>query len=373
MFIKKIYLKNDFEGYIIEETSLSRLNVLVGVSGAGKTSFIRAISLLKSVSDGESQHGVEWSLDLIDNENNEVTWSGKYSKKLYMADGEFKNFILNEKIIVNKKLVLTRTKDKTTLNGTELPALDHTQSSLFTLRNESQLKVIHSSLESVIIIGDVSRAHAQMSQMPTIPETEFKRMLSEIANHPKDGKLEISTLNCRVGIYLNEKFCRDKFEEFEFVYKSIFPTVESIVPQVKVVRKENNLLGIFIEIKLKSGETIQQQNISSGMFKTMMILAELMLSEKESLIAIDEIENGLGVNCLPDIIDQINESNKQVIISSHHPRVIDGISLSNWKIVTRKNKSITVTNASEVIDTKSSHDNFIKLINNKIYMDGNKV
>ena len=41
------------------------LNLLVGISGAGKTSILKAISNLKRIANGASVNGVKWDVEFL--------------------------------------------------------------------------------------------------------------------------------------------------------------------------------------------------------------------------------------------------------------------------------------------------------------------
>lgn len=45
------------------------LNLLVGISGAGKTSILKAISNLKRITNGASINGVKWDVELLTNDH----------------------------------------------------------------------------------------------------------------------------------------------------------------------------------------------------------------------------------------------------------------------------------------------------------------
>jgi Fe-S cluster assembly ATPase SufC len=114
-------------------------------------------------------------------------------------------------------------------------------------------------------------------------------------------------------------------------------------------------------------------NISSGMLKTLMHIAELYLLPDDSVVLIDEFENSLGVNCLDEVTANIlnQESGKQqFIITSHHPYVINNIDPEYWKLVTRKGNVVQVRDSSEFDLGASKHSAFTKLMNLDEYEGG---
>ena len=81
-----------------------------------------------------------------------------------------------------------------------------------------------------------------------------------------------------------------------------------------------------------------QQDISNGMLKTIYYIVELFTMSEDSLVLIDEFENGLGVNCI-DILSELMLSERndlQFIITSHHPQIINAIDKDKWRIIDRE-------------------------------------
>ena len=92
------------------------LNLLVGVSGAGKTSILRAIYSLKEIANGRSLNGVEWSVCFsIDNDS--YHWKGKFETKKYIQfslteEEDDQGFsVLSEHLKKNEQTVVERNRE----------------------------------------------------------------------------------------------------------------------------------------------------------------------------------------------------------------------------------------------------------------------
>jgi AAA15 family ATPase/GTPase len=135
------------------------------------------------------------------------------------------------------------------------------------------------------------------------------------------------------------------------------------------------ILDFPIQIKEKGvNNWIFQNNISSGMLKTLIHISELYLSPEGTVILIDEFENSLGINCIDVVTDLLVENrNIQFILTSHHPYIINNIGMEHWKIVTRKGGVVTVIDAKDLNLGKSRHQAFMQLINLEEYSEGIKV
>ena len=113
------------------------------------------------------------------------------------------------------------------------------------------------------------------------------------------------------------------------------------------------------------GRTLLQNDISNGMLKTIYYIVELYTMSKDSLVLIDEFENGLGVNCI-DLLSEIllyDRKDIQYIITSHHPKIINGIDQSRWKIIDRDRMIVMNSDSDSYGIGNSQHEAYFNLIN----------
>ena len=159
----------------------------------------------------------------------------------------------------------------------------------------------------------------------------------------------------------------------------MFPQVETIkVEPLDSSKLQGDIpffvkLAPFIQFKeVENPNWIPIMEMSAGMYRTLIHIIELYLSASGTVILIDEFENSLGVNCIDELTNAIKGAihRIQFIITSHHPYIINNISPSNWKIVTRKGKNIIAQDAAELNFNKSKHEAFIQLINLPSYQTG---
>ena len=77
---------------------------------------------------------------------------------------------------------------------------------------------------------------------------------------------------------------------------------------------------------------------------------------------IDEFENGLGLNCMGPLLEQIvTREDLQLILSSHHPYIINNIPNEAWQIITSEQSTIHVQSAEEFGIGKTKYDAFFEL------------
>jgi predicted ATPase len=207
-------------------------------------------------------------------------------------------------------------------------------------------------------------------------EEEVKKILSSENKSIKDLSIFGRRLDAKQRIIFSSKYDKETFEEFSFIYTSVFPSVKAIV--IKAVRDIANTSNstdnksYVIQLKMSDDTLIEQGAISSGMFKTMIVLADIIMSSDDSVILMDEIENSLGINCLQEVLNELILSDKQIILTTHHPKIINKAPKKSWKIVSREGGVISAYNADAINSTGNHHDPFFQLINSEIYKNGNQ-
>ncbi|KHG42637.1 hypothetical protein OA07_03850 [Aphanizomenon flos-aquae 2012/KM1/D3] len=136
----------------LEPIQFSELNLLVGVSGVGKTRILKAILDLKKISEGESLNGIAWDVDFT-YENNQYHWSGEFecniSDTLILEDGEDKfsnNSNVNmkkESLYKNGELIIDRNESEIKFKNNTLPIkLSQIQSVVETLSGEPDIAAV---------------------------------------------------------------------------------------------------------------------------------------------------------------------------------------------------------------------------------------
>ncbi|MCZ4339407.1 AAA family ATPase [Shewanella colwelliana] len=380
MIIKSLTFKDSINKIDIEKINFDHMTVFVGTSGAGKTTIMNALATIKDIAKGESSPGDSWEFEFIDNEQRIINWKGKFSTSIDLDDNEEEvSNIESEEVTIDGVQIIERKKNKILFANTSLPSLDKYKSMLYLLRDDDLIKTIYSSIERIVLISNDCHSHTQADALRLISNSFVNQVKKKLKEDSCSGIRHIDNihLSCREKIYFSKNFDENAFDDFEFIYTSIFPSVKSIKVELKnryskLGTNSNSAKSVvFISLELENGEKVSQPAISSGMFKSMMILADLILSNHNEVIIIDEVENSLGINCLPDIITEMKGSRMQCIFSTHHPKIINDISPNNWQIVNRQNNTIKCYKSEELIKSESKHDKFIQLMNNDIYLNGN--
>lgn len=365
----------------LKKIEFGKTNLLVGISGAGKTTIMNAFGTIKSIASGKSSPGDKWTIRFISIDKKNISWSGEFSSEIDY-DEENKSVLLNEEILLDGKILYSKNDGVSFLNGTKLPALDKFKSIIHSLRDDDSLRDIYNSLQAMTFIS--SNGRSLLDERMIIYFNDVTEKALSKAN--KDNKITsfdqvnelFPSLDIRHKLFFCHKYDKERFDDFSFLFKTIFPNVKEIKPTTRRAPSQNgstssNRRGVSISLVMEDDSIVSQETISSGMFKSMMIMAYIYLGVGNNVLFIDEIENGLGVNCLPDIISELQSASIQTIISTHHPRIINEITPKDWRIVTRNGCVISANKATEIMESTSAHDSFIKLINSKQYRSSGSI
>ncbi|NEP58744.1 MAG: ATP-binding protein, partial [Symploca sp. SIO2G7] len=344
MKIKKIeYQDQEYEWKIETLELLPNLTLLVGGSGAGKTQILNSIFSLKKIANGASFNGVRWDICFVTEDSVNYRWKGEFKTKkidelfpeiISSEEDEFD--IIEESFYKDNQKIIERNSQGIFFKNEKMPKLSPSQSLVELFQREEDIAPAKENLDKIIF----SKPYKAFEDAGII-------FLSVLPKDDNYSLIDIQNSNFTVPIklLLINQYIPEIFQKIKNKFIKIFPQIQDI----KVDSVSGNYGSFFVYIKIKEKgitDWISQENISSGMYKTLIHLSELFLTPEGSVILIDEFENSLGINCIDSVTDLILENrNLQFIITSHHPYVINNISPEFWKIVLRKGGSISTKNA----------------------------
>jgi hypothetical protein len=367
MQIKKLeYYDDEYKWKLKEVDFLPNLNLLVGVSGVGKTRILRAIYSLKSIANGASLNGVKWNVCFIADNDLEYTWSGEFETRKdsisinESSEEDEQVKLINEKLVCSNKDVLIERKDsEIILNGNKTPKLSPFESVVELLKQEDQIAPVKESLDK-IILADSER----VDRAWRLPVSIFKKF-----EKASLSALQESGLPVPIKLSILYRTLPEEFNKIKEALISVFPNVSDV--KVETIKDDDMPIALSKLLKEATTVSIKEkgvkdwiENISSGMLKTLMYISEIYLAPENCIILIDEFENSLGVNCLDSVTEFVlNNKKLQFIITSHHPYIINNVSPAYWKIVTRKAGLVIVKNSEDFHISESRQKAFIDLIN----------
>jgi predicted ATPase len=377
------YCDYEYDWTLNEFQLLPDLNLIVGVSGAGKTKIIQAITNLQKIANGASFNGVEWGISFSTQDNVLYHWYGKFETKKLLStiiensenkeDKQDKFRLLEECLFKenadrNVENIINRSQEGIIFKGETTIKLSRFESVLKLLSEEEDILLVKKELDLINRFSNQIGEYSAINLLRSLSKTEY--------DNPSLETIQTSNLPTDIKLHLTARHHPSIFQSIKNGFLEIFTTIEDL--KIDYLNNSDDempfgiAVGTFLKkipiiyIKEKGVENwIRENQISSGMLKSLMYISEQYLSPKGSVILIDQFEDSLGVNCIDSITDILtNQDNDlQFIITSHHPYVINNISPKCWKIVTRQGGVVTVKDAEEYHISSSRQKAFIDLIN----------
>jgi AAA15 family ATPase/GTPase len=359
------------DNFIFEATNFSRINLLVGDSGTGKTRFLNTIdNFFKQLVSSNIRFKGKWDVDF---EVAGISYNYRLSV-IQSTRSPREKTIESEILTKGNKELFNRSNGSIVWKGNKMPKLSSEQA-CFSLLEDDEITPIYLDMKKVIarrFSGDELIANFQigtvLSNAPDNPVPPHIKSLGDLAVEPVDFHNKM---------YILKIFSPADYKRVIELIRAAFPIIEQADIQdiIKVLPNFQGLHTHVFSIREKNIEKwIAANNISSGMQKIFLLILDTVLLQDAGILLIDEYENSLGIsaiNFLPDLLDTISE-NCQFIITSHHPYIINKIPIESWKVFHREGIQVHITNGDHLKEkySKSSQDNFVQLINDPIYKNG---
>ncbi|MBF0629082.1 MAG: ATP-binding protein [Magnetococcales bacterium] len=331
----------------LRKTCFTPFNLLVGPSGVGKTKILKSIQAMFNLATKEEKRRPECSLTLcMEIQNRTYQWEAK-SKN---------GSIQRESISIDKNPFIDRdtNSDYFDFDGKQLPQITESSSVINTYKKNPAIAPLYLAMKSLITC-ETDLAEESENNNEFDAEDIFNATVFD------DDTVLIDKL------WIAKEKHPDVFQETQERFIEIFPTIQEIIVEEHYYETGGRQKKYKV-FKLKENNVVLPSHyISSGMRRALGILLDLALAPKGAIFLIDEIENSLGVNCLPQIVDAMLEraGEVQFIVTSHHPYVINNIPYKDWRLVRRKGSEVWVQETSEIhaLQSWSAQDPFMLLIN----------
>ncbi|MBS1902301.1 MAG: ATP-binding protein [Bacteroidetes bacterium] len=358
----------------LERTYFDDFNLLVGVSGVGKSLILRAILSLHEIAHGASVSGLTWSAEFEASGNKRYVWEGEFenigvlkvpAKYERQATAENAPRILRETINLGGAEVARRGPGGVFFENKQVePKLSSSESLISLFEEEDKLFELVWGLKKMFL-HDQSRAElpwfTDSSAWPNKPTYADAQSIIAV---PYTSEFKL------IELY---RYFPEEVAPIFGAFKEIFPTVEDlrfVQPSVENLDREDNE-RYLLQIR-EADRWIRSENVSSGMRRTLSNLADLYLASPGSIVLIDEFENSMGVNCLDFVTNVILSKRKdiQFIITSHHPYIINQVPMPSWRVVLRRGHVVSVRDAGDLGLGLSKHDAFLQLLNSEPFTEG---
>ncbi len=362
--LKWIEFENLRTGLKIERVVFNDdITLLVGLSGVGKTRILNAIEYSLKLAVNKNLRLEPYNTTLCFQIGEEVyVWSYRiqqdHTEDIFESK-EIKYFFAYEKLQnIKGDILMQRTPDTIQVTGYDkVPTPKKDESLLVQYSEDAFVKPIISEmlkLYPIEIEMDVRGAIAQESF--NMFKAKIKESFKENEKQPFE---KFSHLPVPLKIYITKKYYPQMYAQIFSAVKELFMEINSIDI---VEDPDREIYMVAIDVY---GKRLLQHEISNGMLKTIYYIVELITMSKNSLVLIDEFENGLGVNCI-DVLAELllgERRDLQFVITSHHPKIINQISNKKWKIIERDIATVKNFTAEEYGIMHSQHDAYFNLIN----------
>jgi predicted ATPase len=369
------------DNFSFDETTFSRVNLIVGDSGTGKSRFVNTIDNFfkqlvgdnKTVVNGQivtSKLLFPGSWDVDFESDGEV-----YSYKLEVSQStkSQQNLSIENEILTHKGEVLfERKKDSILWKGQRMPKLSSDQT-CFALLDDDDILPLRNGMRKVIARRFYDNELRRNFQIGTVVSNTRN---TAIPPHIKSiGDLAVEPMDFHNKMYYLNVLSPSDYSKVVSLIKMAFPIIvdAGIQNLINVLPNFQGALNTHVFCIKERGinNWIPTHDISSGMQKLFLLILDTVLLQEGGILLIDEYENSLGVsaiNFLPDLIDNINEK-CQFIITSHHPYIINNIPIESWKVFHREGMHVHITDGKDLKEkySRSRQDHFVQLINDPLY------
>ena len=370
MKINWIEYENTRTGLKIDRVRFyNNLTLLVGLSGAGKTTILNAVSLFQDIVNRKYRKEMFDTVLIIgfEIESKNYEWHIKFGKNEelnnYKDEKEEKNIkipVLEEYFLIDGEFYFKKDSNGIIYNGKDMPGLSQTMSCINLFDNDYIVQKIVKEFHYISMYSTYSIAPKSINPVPYKVMERFGDNGNDVINSfIQEGAFDYAFYVKLCLLQENEMY--EIFDKIKQSYINIFNTVEDLYFEFDkstysytLYQKEKDVIS-----------PISIDNFSSGMLKILIFLTNLYTCEPGFIFLIDELENSFGVNCLDAMVEIIQdcEEDFQFIITSHHPYIINNIDVSDWNIVERKGSVINAIQAKDLKIGSTRRDAFFELIN----------
>ncbi len=361
--IRWIEFENLKTGLKIERVNFNQdITLLVGLSGVGKTQILNAVeySLNLAVDKDVIMRPYRVGLGILVHDDEyewfyEINEIGKDELIINEESGYEFSF---EKLLCNGKIIFERKNEKVSVIGYDKVPQPKKDESLILQYSEDE------NFENLISgIRKLYSVEIELAVRGGIRSVIFSRLKSKVIDTIKNEKNVEFKAFSHLPVALKLHIAKRYYPE---LYIKIFEAVKELFIEIEDIDvEEDSIREMYLVSVQVYGKKLLQHDISNGMLKTIYYIVELFTMSKDSLVLIDEFENGLGVNCI-DLLSELMLSERndlQFIITSHHPKIINAIDKDKWRIIDRDNCIVKNIGSSDYGIGNSQHDAYFNLVN----------
>jgi AAA domain, putative AbiEii toxin, Type IV TA system len=374
MKVQYFTYKSGYEEWELARTDFHpNLNLLVGASGVGKTKILTALMNIIGFGQGTTSSSfgnTSWEIAFDLAEGQHYVWRVKFQKE--QSNDILRPLIESETLTIDGISIFERDIKNTFFQGSKLPNLNREESLIVSLKQENLINPIFEAFftfenDNSISFNSIKEPYQNQSSL-----LSTYNLLAQIDIYKKQKNLRNAPLDYWYKFAIAYNVDKKSFNHIKEQFINTFPTVTDI--KFDAIFPDERWTILFIK-EAGVNKWIAQSDMSAGMFKTLNELTKIHFAAPNSLILIDEFENSLGVNCINAVTESIkyDDNDLQFIITSHHPYIINNISVKNWKIVTRDGGLVKTHSADEYGIGQSRLTAFMELQQVEAFLTGSSM
>ena len=389
MEIKKIQIKN-FKNFKDTTVNLNKFNAIVGECASGKSNFIEALKFLNEISEDFEKTILKHGTSLMQNvkiKNNQPTSfkilinynkplhnkkteiSKNFKSNIYYTDVEYElcfNFKGNKCNIISENIKF----DFSVYENEFLNSKLYTKNSLIYKNNGKEVKAKFKNNDEYcdleyfapqtilqIINNNIKQKPQLLINSPLnvipIPWIEIFKSISIYDFNPKfskniynNGDINLKEDGGNLSFILDDILNdNEKKEHFLLVLSNLLPYIENI--DVEHIRDNQR---IFLLFEKYADTPIFAPFVSDGTANILALICALYFSNNDVLI-FEEPERNIHPGLFIDLISMMKELNKQVIISTHSPEILDYCKLNDILLISRTKEGF-----SKITEPKNNND-----------------
>ena len=358
------YSGRTFDEWEFQETKLDNVNLIVGASGSGKTRYLNSIfNISSSIVQGQPFISGHWKLTVKTDEY-EYVWEYNGGKNQIQREIVTRKRIGSQEEFEN---LIDRTPDTFFFCGDKLPRLQRDRPGITLLKEEGKIGPLYDTFARI-----QRRTFHDDGLTDALRLQDVSNELSNISKS-KDGILALwqqqPALSARMFL-LREKF-PDKYRLAVETFEQVFPSIK----ECGISIQSPGQVPVFFIKEKRINRKIPVLELSSGMQKVLLIIADIITLPRDSIYIIDEYENSLGINAidfLPEFLVD-HGTNIQFLVTTHHPYLINNMPMKTWRVFHRNGSKISIKNGAEFEEKygKSKQRAFVQLINDPFYTGTN--
>lgn len=318
------------------DTQLDHLNIIVGMNGAGKSSFLQALEFTQAVLNSDVQNFLslkEWNINdldcsLLKESNIEIAVELNLDEDThFLWEATFNRRKLNctfERLSLNGKAIIDVKNNRINLLRSHIPA------ELFVEYTGSILGIVklHSRFEEAKSVDQFTSFFKSIINLGMIDTNSIKKDNITHENYIGPDKNLVN--------YINQLSIEKKFQLLQTLQKFYPQLIEINVSNLRTGFNKLSIIEQFGDTKFSTNA----QHINDGLLRILTILT--YSNSNPNLLIIDEVDNGINQELIELLVNFLTTSKSQIILTTHNPLVLnfldDDLAIKSVKFI-YKNKN----------------------------------